>query len=162
MTAQWNFERRRDTCTQFLIGVHVIAKGLPERDTSLEAVRTRMRLSSEEARFAARRLADDELIAFEPGGAVRSNARGIERAEELMAAVRSKAQRFDDVARALRTGGTPLAVIAAVLRESGGSLVCGAPDAEPDATYRLALVADVVTLERRADDGSFSAAPPMF
>lgn len=161
MTAQWNFERRRDTCTQFLIGVHVLAKGLAERDTSLEAVRTRMRLSPEEARFASRRLDEEKLLAFEPEtGAIRSNSTGIARAEALMAAVRSKAQRFDDVTRALRAGGSPLAVIAAVLRESGEPLACGAPDAEPDVAYRLALVADVVTLERRAEDGSFSAATP--
>ena len=80
MTVGWNFERRRDTCTQFLIGVHVFAKGLAERGTSLEAVRTRMRLSPEEALFAARRLSEEKLITFEAAGAVRSNARGIERA----------------------------------------------------------------------------------
>ena len=157
MTVGWNFERRRDTCTQFLIGVSVLTKGLADRDTNLEAVRARMRLSPEEALFAARRLSEDKLIAFVAAGAVRSNARGIERAHELMGAVRSKAQRFDEVARTLRTGGPPLAVLAAVIREDGAPLACGGPD--DDATYRLALVNDVVTLERRRADGSFDAAP---
>jgi hypothetical protein len=161
MTQGWNFERRRDTCTQFLIGVFVLVKGLADRDTSLEAVRTRMRLSPEEARFAARRLSEEKLIAFEAAGAVRSNTRGIERAQELMSAVRSKAQRFDDVARTLRAGGPPVAVIAAVIRADGEPLTCGAPDSEADATYRLALVGDVVTLERQGADGSFEPAPPI-
>jgi hypothetical protein len=155
MTVGWNFERRRDTCTQFLIGVSVLTKGLADRDTSLEAVRTRMRLSPEEALFAARRLSEEKLIAFN-AGAVRSNARGMERTHELMGAVRSKAQRFDDLARTLRTGGPPLAVLAAVIRADGAPLACGGPD--PDATYRLALVDDVVTLERRTADGFFAAA----
>jgi hypothetical protein len=56
MTAGWNFERRRDTCAAFVIGVFEIVNGRPDRDTSLEAVRNRMRLSPEEALFAARRL----------------------------------------------------------------------------------------------------------
>jgi hypothetical protein len=157
VTLGWNFERRRDTCTQFLIGVSILTKGLAERDTSLEAVRTRMRLSPEEALFAARRLSEENLIAFDPAGAVRSSARGIERTHELMAAVRSKAQRFDDVARTLRAGGPPLNVLAAVIRADGAPLACGGPD--PDATYRLALVGDVVTLESQCADGSFAALP---
>ena len=107
MTVGWNFERRRDTCTVFLIGVSVLTEGLAERDTSLEAVRARMRLSPEEALFAARRLSEENLIAL--AGAVRSNARGIARAHELMGAVRSKAQRFEDVTRTLRTWGTAVA-----------------------------------------------------
>lgn len=157
MTVGWNFERRRDTCAQFLIGVSILTKGLAERDTSLEAVRTRMRLSPEEALFAARRLSEENLIAFEPAGAVRSSARGIERSQELMSAVRSKAERFADVARVLRTAGTPLDVVAAVIRADGAPLPCGGPD--PDATYRLALVGDVVTLECLGADGSFAAVP---
>lgn len=157
MTAGWNFERRRDTCTQFLIGVSLLTRAIADRDTNLEAVRSRMRLSPEEALFAARRLSEDKLIAFVAGGAVRSNARGIERTDELMGAVRSKAQRFDEVARTLRAGGPPLAVLAAVIRADGAPLPCGGPD--PDATYRLSLVDDVVTLERRRADGSFDAEP---
>jgi hypothetical protein len=159
MSVGWNFERRRDTCTRFLIGVSLLAKGLPDRDTNLEKVRSQMRLSPEEALFAARRLDEEKLLAFDAGGAVRSNARGIERAEALMNAVRAKAQRYDDVARTLRAAGTPLDVLAAVIRADGESLACGAPDSEPDATYRVALVDDVVTLERRRADGAFEAAP---
>lgn len=150
MSVGWNFERRRDTCTRFLIGVSILAKGLPDRDTNLEKVRSQMRLSPEEALFAARRLHDEKLIAFEPGGAVRSSARGIERAEALMSGVRSKARRYDDVARTVEVGGTPLDVLAAVIRADGVSLACDAPDSEPDATYRVALVDDVVTLVREA------------
>ena len=157
MTVGWNFERRRDTCTQFLIGVSLLTRGLADRDTNLEAVRSRMRLSPEEALFAARRLSEDKLIAFVAGGAVRSNARGIERTDELMGAVRAKARRFDELARTLRTGGPPLAVLAAVLRADGAPLACGGPD--PDATYRLSLVDEVVTLERRRADGSFDPEP---
>jgi hypothetical protein len=157
VTVGWNFERRRDTCTQFLIGVSVLTKGLAERGTSLEAVRTRMRLSPEEALFAARRLSQEKLIAFDPAGAVRSNADGLARTGELTAAVRSRAQRFEDVARTLRTGGPPLAVLAAVIRADGAPLACGGPD--PDATYRLALIAEVVTLECQDADGSFAAVP---
>jgi hypothetical protein len=157
MTVGWNFERRRDTCTQFLIGVSLLTKALADRDTNLEAVRARMRLSPEEALFAARRLAEEKLIAFAVGGAVRSNALGIERAHALTVAARAKVQRSDEVVRALRTGGPPLAVLAAVIRADGAPLACAGPD--PDATYRLALVDDVVTLERREADGSFEAAP---
>ena len=157
MTAGWNFERRRDTCTQFLIGVSVLTKGLADRDTNLEAVRARMRLSPEEALFAARRLSEEKLIAFVAAGAVRSHVRGIERAFELMDGVRTKAQRFDELTRTLRTGGTPLDLLAAVIRADGAPLACGGPD--PDATYRLALVDDVVTLERLRADGAFEAAP---
>jgi hypothetical protein len=157
VTAGWNFERRRDTCTQFLIGVSVLTRGLADRATSLEAVRSRMRLSPEEALFAARRLSEEKLIAFEPAGAVRSKAHGLARTEELTGAVRSRAQRFEDLARTLRTGGPPLALLAAVIRADGAPLACGGPD--PDATYRLALIADVVTLECRNADGAFEAVP---
>ncbi len=151
----WNFERRRDTCARFLIGVSLLAKGSADQDTSLEAVRSRMRLSPEEALFAARRLNEEALLVFDKGGAIRSNAQGIERAEARMRDVRSKAQRFDEVERTLQVGGTALAVFAAVIRADGGALACGAPDSDPDATYRLSLLDDVVTLERRRDDGAF-------
>lgn len=159
MTAGWNFERRRDTSARFLIGVFMLTKRLPARDTSLEKVRSVMRLSPEEALFAARRLDEEKLISFDPVGGVRSCEEGIERAEALMSAVRSRAQRFDDVVRTLGTGGTPVAVIAAVIRADGAPLACAAPDAEPDTTYRLALVDDVVILERRRADGSFEPMP---
>jgi hypothetical protein len=131
MTAGWNFERRRDTCARFLIGVSMLAKAHAERDTSLEAVRNRMRLSPEEALFAARRLNEEEFIVFAVGGAVRSKARG--------------------------AGGTELAVVAAVLRAAGAPLACGAPDDDAARSYRLALVGDAVTLERQRDDGAFEA-----
>lgn len=159
MTTGWNFERRRDTCTRFLIGVFLLAEGRAERDTSLEKVRSRMRLSPEEALFAARRLDEEKLLVFEPAGAVRSLARGIERAAVLMGGVRSKAQRFDDVLRTLRAGGTPVTVLAAVIRADGGSLACGAPDSDPDVAHRLALVDDVVTPERQRADGTFEPVP---
>jgi hypothetical protein len=148
MSVGWNFERRRDTCARFLIGVSCVVGTLPDRDTSLEAVRNRMRLSPEEALFAARRLGEEKLIAFEPGGAIRSCARGIEHAERLKAAVRAKAVHHEDVLRMLEAGGTGLSVVAAVIRADGGPLPCGAPDSDAEATYRLALVDDVVTLER--------------
>jgi hypothetical protein len=159
MSVGWNFERRRDTCAQFAIGVFLLAEGKAERDTSLEKVRSRMRLSPEEALFAARRLDEEKLLVFDAGGAVRSNARGMEHAVTLMDAVRSKAQRFDETVRMLRAGGTPVAVLAAVLRADGTSLPCGAPHGEPDGTYRLALVDDLVTLERQRADGGFDPAP---
>lgn len=159
MAVGWNFERRRDTCARFLIGVALLAKGRAEQDTSLEAVRHQMRLSPEEALFAARRLDEEELLAFEAGGAVRSKARGIERAEALVSGVRARAQRFDDVVAALRAGGAAVVMFAAVIRAEGGALACGAPDADADGTYRLALVRDVVTLERRGADGTFAPAP---
>jgi hypothetical protein len=159
MTAGWNFERRRDTCARFLIGVALLAKGRAAQDTSLEAVRHAMRLSPEEALFAARRLSEEEWITFEPGGAVRSNARGIERSAEMLRDVGARAQRFDDVAAALRVGGAAVTMFAAAIRATGGALACGSPDADADGAYRLVLVSDVVTLERRGDDGSFAAAP---
>lgn len=153
MTQGWNFERRRDTCSQFLIGVHALTKGLAEKDTTLEAVRARMRLSPEEARFAARRLCEEQLIAFAPENDVRSNALGTARAEVLLAAVRAKTSGAD-VARLLRAGGPPLALLASVLRLEGAPLPCGGPD--PDATYRLALVDDAVTLEVQGEGGAFT------
>ena len=157
MTMGWNFERRRDTCTRFLIGVFLLAEGRAERDSSLEKVRSRMRLSPEEALFAARRLDEEKLLVFDAGGAVRSVARGIERAKVLMGEVRSKAQRFDDVTRLLRAGGSPVTVLAAVIRADGDSLACGAPPrgAGPDVAHRLSLDDDVVTLERQRADGTF-------
>lgn len=159
MTAGWNFERRRDTSARFLIGVSMLAKGLPARETSLEKVRSVMRLSPEEALFAARRLDEEELLSFDPAGGVRSCAKGIERAEALMSAVRSRMQRYGEVVRTLGAGGTPVTVIAAVIRADGAPLACGAPDTDPHATYRLALDDDDVTLERQRADGSFDPMP---
>lgn len=159
MTIGWNFERRRDTCTQFLIGVMAAVSGKANAETSLEAVRSRMRLSPEEARFAARRLAEEELLVFDGRGAIRSNARGITSAEERVRTVRAKVTRFEDVVRVLRVGGPPLAVFGAVIRVDGAPLACGAPDSEPEATYRLALAEDVVTLERSTDGASFEPVP---
>ena len=159
MTVGWNFERRRDTSTLFLMGVSLLAEGIAERKTSLEAVRARMRLSPEEALFAARKLNDEKLIAFDPAGAVRSNARGIERAAALIDAVRTKAQRHDELLRTLRAGGPPVAVLAAVIRADGAPLACGAPHSDDGATYQLAPVDDVVTLECRRGDGVFEPAP---
>ncbi len=151
----WNFERRRDTCARFLIGVSQLANALAGRETSLEKVRSRMKLSPEEALFAARRLHEEELLTFDPGGAVCSNGRGIERAAALVAAVRASVARYDETARLLAAGGTPLAVVAAVIRTDGGALVCGAPASDEGTEYRLVLVADEVVLERRASDGAF-------
>ena len=158
MTAGWNFERRRDATTRFLIGVSLLVNALPDRETSLEAVRSRMRLSPEEALFAARRLHDEHLLVF-GGGPVRSTARGIERAAEWMDAVRAKAQRFDVAAEMVRAGGAPLALLAAVIRAGGGELACGAPDTDPDASYRLAIVEGDVVVERRREGGGFEVVP---
>lgn len=160
MTIGWNFERRRDTATRFLMGVSQLTKDTKDKDTNLEAVRNRMRLSPEEALFAARKLADEHLITFDEGGAVRSSAAGIDRARALMDGVRAKAQRFDDLARTLREGGPPVAVLAAVIRADGGALACGSPSEEPDVAHRLALDGDAVIVERQGPDGAFSALPP--
>lgn len=157
MTAGWNFERRRDTCARFLLGVSLLSKGAAGFDTSLEAVRHRMRLSPEEALFAARRLGEDELIAFEPAGPVRSNARGIARAESIAGAVRTKAQRHRELAAMLAPANTEHGVLVAVLRLDGAPLACGAPDEDPEGTYRLALVGDAVTLEKMGPDGVFAS-----
>jgi hypothetical protein len=157
MTVGWNFERRRDTCTLFLMGVWLLVRGLADGSTSLEGVRARMRLSPEEALFAARRLHEEALLVFDEAGPVRSTSRGNERAVTLMAGVRSKAQRFGDVERTLSAGGPLLAVLAAVLRADGAPLACGAPDEDPDGTYRVALVDDGVSIERRQADGTFAA-----
>jgi len=66
-------------------------------------------------------------------------------------ALRSKVQRGGEVARVLREGGIPLAILGAVIRAAGDALACSAPHGEEDAdtTFRLALVDDVVTLERQ-------------
>jgi hypothetical protein len=150
MSLGWNFERRRDTCAQFLIGVWVLAEGRAECSTNLEAVRARVRLSPEEALFAARRLHEEELIIFERGGAVRSNSRGLARATALMEAVRAKAARYHELTRTLDAGGPPVAVIAAVVRADGGTLRCGSPDDDSDGVYRLVLSSDHgVVIERR-------------
>jgi hypothetical protein len=152
MSLGWNFERRRDTCAQFLIGVSCLVCGFAERETNLEAVRNRMRLSPEEALFAARRLNDEKLIVFVPGGSVRSLALGIERAVTISNATKTKIQNGNTVTQLLLAGGTPLAVVAAVIRVEG-ALACGAPDddgkTETDTcSYRLVLVSEEVRRER--------------
>ena len=117
-----------------------------------------MRLSPEEALFAARRLHEEEVIVFERGGSVRSNARGIERAAGLMEAIRAKAGRHHEITRVLDAGGTPVGVIAAVIRADGGALRCGAPDDNSDGVYRLVLNAeDTVVMERQRADGTYDA-----
>jgi hypothetical protein len=159
MTAGWNFERRRDTCARFILGVSVLTKGLADRDTSLEAVRSRMRLSPEEALFAARRLHDEHLLVF-GGGPVKSTAAGIARAASVKEGVRAKVRRFDEVVKLLRAAGTPLAVVAGVIGADGEALVCGAPDDEAEGEYRLVVIDEVVTLERRTADGTFETVQP--
>jgi hypothetical protein len=159
MTTGWNFERRRDTATRFLMGVAQLTKDTKDKGTNLEAVRNRMRLSPEEALFSARKLAEDHLITFEEGGAVRSNAAGLDRARTLVEGIRAKAQRFDELARTLRDLGPPVAVLAAVIRADGGTLACGSPSSEPDVAHRLALDGDAVILEREGPDGIFVAVP---
>jgi hypothetical protein len=159
MTAGWNFERRRDTCARFLIGVALLAKGRAEFDTSLEAVRSVMRLPPEDALFAARRLGADGMIAFEPNGAVRSNARGLERAEVLLADARASALDHAAVARTLAEEGIALDVLRAAIRADGGWLPCGAPASDADGAYRLSLAGDAIVLERRRDDGTYEPAP---
>ncbi len=155
----WNFERRRDTATRFLMGVSQLTKDTKDKDTNLEAVRNRMRLSPEEALFAARKLADEHLITFAEGGAVRSNAAGIDKARVLMEGIRAKAQRFDDLARTLREGGPPVDVLAAVIRAHGGVLACGSPSEGPDVAHRLALDGETVIVEREGPDGAFARTP---
>ena len=161
MTVGWNFERRRDTCNAFVIGVFVLTEGLPDRATSLEAVRNRMRLSPEEALFAARKLDEEQRLSFDPAGAVRSNARGIGHARTLMEAIRSKLQTFDEVTRSLRAVGSALAVLSAAIRAHGETFACAGPPSASDVTYRLALTvaAEAVVLERTRGDGSFEAVP---
>jgi hypothetical protein len=155
MTIAWNFERRRDTCTCFLLGVSNVVSGLADKSTTLEAVRNRMRLSPEEALFAARHLATEHMILFDPGGKLQSTARGIERAAVLADAVRTRLLRAGEGTRMIQAGGTPLLAVAAVIRFDGGSLACSAPDENDNARHRLTLVGDQVTLERAREDGSF-------
>lgn len=161
MTAGWNFERRRDTCNAFAIGVFVLAKGRPDQSTSLEAVRHRMQLSSEEGLFAARKLDEELRLAFDPAGAIRSTAKGIAHAESLMQAARSKLQSFDEVTRALGATGSARAVLAAAVRAQGNDIACGSPPSAPDVPHRLVLAdaRDGLVLERQRDDGSFENAP---
>lgn len=159
MTAAWSFERRRDTCAQLLVGAHVLAKGLADTPVSLEAARARMRLARDEGLFAARRLHDEEAMRFDARDEIRLTPKGLSRTQAVFDTVRARVARFDDVASILRAGGTALAVVAAVRRAEGGALDCGAPDDDPDARYRLALVGDAVTLERRRDDGAYEPVP---
>ncbi len=146
MTTGWNFERRRDTCAQFLIGVSLLTKGLADRDTNLEAVRSRTRLSPEDALFAARRLADEHMISFQPGGAVRSNAEGIRRADVTRDLVRAEA-REPSVQNVIATGGPALALLTTVVREEpGGVILCR--------THRLSISGESLVLEPSESTGA--------
>jgi hypothetical protein len=156
MSLGWNFERRRDTCTRFLLGVSILTRGVADAATNLEAVRHRMGLSPEEALFAARQLGSEQAFTFEPGGSIRSNARGLEKARTLAANIGQKLLRHEEAVRILAAGGTPLLAVAAVLRHEGGTLQCGSPEAEPDAQYRLNLVGTEVQMERMRPDGTFA------
>jgi hypothetical protein len=143
----WNFERRRDTCTRFLLGTAQLAFGLADKPTNLEAVRNRVRLTPEEALFAARRLNDEQLIVFEAGGAVKSTASGIAKAAALTATLRGQLSSHAHVLRLLQTGGTPLLVVATLIRIDGAPLACGAPDSDLETVHQLALIDDEVRLE---------------
>ena len=85
---------------------------------------------------------------------MRSNARGVERADAAMRGVRARVQRPDDAAAALRAGGTALQVIAAVIRADGAAIACVAGDDR--AAHRVALVGDAVVLERQGVDGAWA------
>jgi hypothetical protein len=155
MSIAWNFERRRDTCTCFLLGVASVVSGVADKSTTLEAVRNRMRLSPEEALFAARHLASEHMITFDPGGKLQSTARGIERASTLADAIRTKLSRAGESSRMILAGGTPMLAVAAVIRFDGGAIACGAPNEDDNALHRLTLTGDQVSLERADAEGSF-------
>jgi hypothetical protein len=146
MSGSWNFERRRVVCGAFVVGVSLLTKGQANVATSLEAVRSRMRLPPEDALFAARRLSEEQLIGFDEGGAVRSNAKGIRHADDLVQTATSKARSVEDVARTMEGGGLPLALLRIAIIANGGSLACGVTDGVEGATHRLALDGDEVTL----------------
>jgi hypothetical protein len=166
MTVGWNFERRRDTCTRFILGVSVLTEHTADKPTNLEAVRNRMGLSPEEALFAARQLASKNLITFDPVGSIRSSARGIEHAATLADALRASLGQHSDVVLALADGGARLAVIAALVRFDGGATACPAPEEEPSAAYRLTFApgaakkeaVGLVVVERQREDGTFGPA----
>ena len=160
MTTSWNFERRKVTCAKFLVGVSLLSKGKAGFVTTLEGVRSRVRLPPEDALFAARRLDEEGLITFDAGGAVTANAKGLDRAEEVLRSARSQAQASDDVTRTLRAGGIPLELLKLSVLANGGTLECGAPAAEAERPYRLSLSEDELTIERGNADGSYEPAPP--
>ncbi len=151
----WNFERRRVVCGKFVVGVSLVTKGKANVETSLEAVRNRMRLPPEDALFAARRLDEEQLIAFNPGGAVTSTRAGIDRAEEIVRVATSRFGDFEDVTRCLRAGGVELAMLKIALVANGGALACGGPADELSVEHRLALVGDEVAIERKTSEGAF-------
>ncbi len=152
MKTAWNFERRRATCARFLVGVWVIAKGLPGAETSLEAVRSRMKLPPEDALFAARQLDADALIVFEPQGAVRSTPAGIARAGELFQTAISSASDFVAAQRIVNGAGFPRQMLEIAILANGGMLACTTP---VDGGDRLALVDGEIVFERRGADGKF-------
>src|SRR5580704_2735611 len=159
MATAWNYERRHLTCGKLVIGVWLLAKGKPGFEASIEAVRSRVRLPPEDALFAARRLEEEGLIAFE-ARAVTSNAKGIARAEERMERARGNARDFEDARQTLARGGLPLEMLKVTVMASGGSLSCGAPRWDAAGEYRLALAGDELSLERKNSDGAFEQAPP--
>lgn len=146
MATAWNYERRQLTCAKFVIGVWLIAKGKAGVETSLEAVRNRVRLPPEDALFAARRLDEEQLVAFDPGGDVRAVAKGIARAEELLEKARSKTREIDDVTSTLSGGGVPLAILELAVIANGGSLPCGATT-DGATSHRLVLIGNALVLE---------------
>lgn len=155
MANAWNFERRTVVRARFLVGVWLVAKGAVNVATSLEAVRNRMRLPPEDALFAARMLDSEQLIGFEPGGAVKSTAGGITRVIELLASAKEQARRVDDATRVVRTGGIPLEMLKLALLVEAGSLACESPERDLQTDYRLVLVGDKVTIERKGANGEF-------
>jgi len=159
MPNAWNYERRRVVCAKFLVGVSLVAKGEANASTSLEAVRNRMRLPPEDALFAARRLSEEQLIGFDPGGAVRSTSEGIVRAAEILRSATSQTDHADDVRRTLRGGGMPFEMLKIALMANGGVLDCGARESEAGTVYRLGLAGEVITLERKTADGAFEPVP---
>ena len=157
MTVAWNFERRRVTCAKFIVGVSLLSKGKPSFATTLEAVRARVRLPPEDALFAARRLHDEGSIEFDAGGAVRSTAKGLARADELLGAAKSKTSDFQDVTRTLASGGIPLDMLRLAILANGGALECGAPESDAARLYRLAMVGDEIAVERANAEGMYEA-----
>jgi hypothetical protein len=159
MATSWNYERRQLTCGKLVIGVWLVAKGKPGFATSIEAVRNRMRLPPEDALFAARRLDEEGLIAFDPGGTVTSNAKGIAHAAGLVDGACSKARQLEDARLCLTAGGLPLAMLEVAVMARGGSIECEAPPWDAGGAYRLALAGEGLGLQRRTPGADWEPAP---
>ena len=157
MTAPWNFERRRVTCARFLIGTSLVTEGKADSTTSLEAVRSRLRMPPEDALFAARRLNEEGLLTFDPGGQVRSHPEGIKRAEQMLQTARLQAAQFDDATRIVGEGGMPLEILKLAVMANGGSMVCASPSSGEASSYRLVSVGDGIAIERMNATGVFEA-----